>query len=102
MFEWLFQQDNLSITSQPLYINSFFHLACQKGLVKVVKILIESGADVNSCYLWEMTGPTALHELSSTSHVEIVKLLLENGADANGKIRKGSYSRKYIHHCVLH
>lgn len=54
------------------------HLAMQRELPEIVKLLLEKGALVNG----EMsTGTTALHIAVETSQVEMVKLLLEKGAN---------------------
>lgn len=60
VFEWLFQQDNHSIRFHPNNVNNLFHLACNNGQVEVAKMMIESGADVNSLYF---NGRRALYNL---------------------------------------
>jgi ankyrin repeat protein len=51
--------------------------ATRAGNEAIVRLLIESGADVNA------NGP--LEEASRLGYMAIVKLLLQNGADVNGK-----------------
>lgn len=78
-FEWLFQQDNHSIKSHPTQMNNLFHCACLNGQLKVVKIMVEAGANINSVYY----GKSALYSLSSTTHIDVIKFLLEYGVDVN-------------------
>ncbi|KAH7124624.1 ankyrin repeat-containing domain protein, partial [Dactylonectria macrodidyma] len=49
------------------------HRASQNGHVKVVKVLLEKGADV---MVAGKDGWTPLHRASQNGHVEIVKALL--------------------------
>ena len=60
--------------------NSLFE-ACFNGDVARVKILIESGADVDKATTDD--GTTPLYTACSKGHVDIVKLLLEGGADVD-------------------
>ncbi|KAK6703657.1 hypothetical protein SNK04_013587 [Fusarium graminearum] len=48
------------------------------GYVKVVKLLLENGADIT---VTNNAGWTPVNAASGRGHVEVVKLLLENGAD---------------------
>ena len=58
--------------------------AIEEGSLEVVKMLIESGADVNARYDegWKFTPLMFAAEMGD---VEIVRLLLESGADVNAK-----------------
>jgi ankyrin repeat protein len=49
---------------------------------KVVKLLLDKGADVNVA---QKDGATALHAAASEGHTETVKLLLDRGADVNAE-----------------
>ena len=48
--------------------------------LKIIKLLIDNGADVNAI---DDTGWTPLIIASSTKNVDVVRLLIENGADVN-------------------
>ncbi len=54
--------------------------ASQKGHYDEVKLLLESGQDVNTS---DYNGDTALLEASLNGHCDVVRLLLEKGADVN-------------------
>jgi ankyrin repeat protein len=63
------------------------HDASSKGLVQIVEILLEKGADVNAK---DQDGDTALIRASGEGHIDVVKLLLEQGADVNAKNNAGA------------
>ncbi|OCK88179.1 ankyrin [Cenococcum geophilum 1.58] len=54
------------------------HEASRRGHLKVVKVLLDQGADINQK---TKSGRTALHEAVGTGQVDITRYLLENGAD---------------------
>ena len=58
-------------------------VASKNGHTKIVKLLLEKGADVNA-------KMTALMLAAANGHTEIIKLLLEKGADVNAKNKYGS------------
>jgi ankyrin repeat protein len=58
------------------------HAATENGYVKVVEVLLEYNADVNSKSKDEY-GITALHIASDRGHEQIVTALLEHGSDIN-------------------
>ena len=55
------------------------HWASQEGCDKIVKLLIEHGADVNAQTVVE--GITPLMQAAGGGHVEVVRILLAAGAD---------------------
>jgi ankyrin repeat protein len=57
------------------------HCAVFNGNPKVVKVLLDAGADRNSAL---QGGKTALHLAIQGGHLEIVQLLLDAGAEKNG------------------
>jgi ankyrin repeat protein len=56
-----------------------FH-ASYKGMIEVVRALVEAGADLNQA---EESGATPLHAASQQGHVDVVRCLAEAGADRN-------------------
>jgi ankyrin repeat protein len=54
------------------------HLACQEGHESVVKVLLESGADVDVA---DICRKTPLHFACQEGHESVIKMLVENGAD---------------------
>jgi ankyrin repeat protein len=58
------------------------HHAAEAGFHKVVKILLDNGADVNTK---DHDGNTALHTAARKEHFEIVKILLDRSANVNEK-----------------
>jgi hypothetical protein len=58
------------------------HIASRNGDIKIVKILIESGANINSV---DNEGWTPLMRAAISGHSNIVAFLLENNADASKK-----------------
>ena len=62
-------------------------IAANKNQFKVVKLLVERGADLN--YQHPMTKMTALHFAAYSNNKEMVKYLIDKGADKNLKLRGG-------------
>jgi ankyrin repeat protein len=54
------------------------HLACRRGHVEVVRVLLDSGADAESL---DMCKLTPLHEASRGGHAELVRVLLDRGVN---------------------
>ncbi len=61
-------------------INDSLIMASQEGKTKIVKLLLDKGADVNYVNKY---GRTSLLLASAFGCTETVKLLIENGADIN-------------------
>ena len=55
-------------------------LASTRGHTEIVKMLLQSGAEVNCQEVW---GFTPLHGASKSGHFEVAKLLIENGANVS-------------------
>lgn len=62
------------------------HFACAVDNAKILKILIDGGADVN---FKNKFGTTALLTAVGNESVECVRLLIENGADVNAVNKQG-------------
>lgn len=60
--------------------NTPLTIACDKGNLDLVKLLISSNADLN---IQNNSGSTPLLKACSFPHIEIIKLLLLSGADPN-------------------
>ncbi|KAJ1382996.1 ankyrin repeat-containing domain protein, partial [Ochromonadaceae sp. CCMP2298] len=56
------------------------HLACVKGHLDVLRLLLEKGADTDAK---DVDGMTALHWASQQGHPEVLRLLLEKGANTD-------------------
>ena len=50
----------------------------KKGYLEIVKLLIDSGADIN---VKDKKGRTALRYAVKNGHLEVVKYLIDKGAD---------------------
>ena len=70
----------------PAWLNAALRTACGHGLADAVKLLINSGADVNAK---TKVGQTALLAAVEYGHAEVVKQLLEKGAAVNKRAAKG-------------
>ncbi|KAH7207392.1 hypothetical protein DER44DRAFT_615563, partial [Fusarium oxysporum] len=53
-------------------------IACTKGLIEVVDLMVQNGANITAA---DNNGRTPVYAASLNGHVEVVKLLLENKAD---------------------
>ena len=81
----LLLSDGAEVNSRGGYYGTALITACchteEKEVLETLKILIESGADVNV-----IEGVNyALHEAACNDYQEVVKLLLESGADVNAQ-----------------
>ncbi len=76
---------NISIKDE--FGETLLHRASNSGKIRVVRILIEQGADVNAK---DHRDETPLHEAASVDgKVGVVKMLIERGADVNAKDDRG-------------
>ena len=78
------------------------HFAVDKGDAKMVKLLLDAGADTGVRAFVGATfhGGTPLHVAARANHVEIIKLLLQAGTDVN--IRSGKNQVDTIGYTPLH
>lgn len=70
------------------------HVAASKGQLRVVKFLLEQGADVNQR---SSKGETVLHWAAQGGHRTMIELLFSHGADANAQDGEGFTP---LHHAV--
>lgn len=67
--------------------STLLHIAAYNGQLKIVKYLIEKGADVNAV---EKDKWTALHLATKNGHLKMVKHLIEKGIEINSTNGNGS------------
>ena len=62
-------------------IEGILHMAVEEGDIEAVKILLDSGADIDSTAC--ITLETPLHRAVTRENIAMVKLLIDSGADLN-------------------
>lgn len=65
------------------------HCAVWKGHQEVVKLLLDSGAEVNAHNENDHWGTTPLHAAAHANQAAIARMLIDHGADVNAKDREG-------------
>jgi len=61
--------------------NTPLHMACRKGHVETVKVLLKHNADFDSRN--DIVSNTPLHVAAQAGQVDIVKVLIDTGASVN-------------------
>jgi uncharacterized protein len=74
--------DKLDINQLGIFGNSPLHVACVRGLIEEVDLLLRGGANV---HMRGENGNTPLHEAVIQGHVDVVRLLLSFGAQMETK-----------------
>ena len=69
--------------------------AASAGHTKVIRTLLDNGADVNALTTY---GETALMLAAMRGHTETARVLLINGADVNARDEKGRTALMYAEH----
>ncbi|KAI3573927.1 hypothetical protein IWW34DRAFT_810160 [Fusarium oxysporum f. sp. albedinis] len=69
-------------------------IACTKGLIEVVDLMLQNRADITVA---DNNGWTPVIVASFNGHAEVIKLLLENGADITVADNKGMTPRDTVH-----
>nr|XP_018667422.1 caskin-2-like [Ciona intestinalis] len=59
--------------------NSPLHVAARNGHIKVIRLLLQSGANIN----WKTSSGTCLHEAVAHEKLEVVQLLIDCGIDTS-------------------
>uniref|UniRef100_A0A1B6CRZ2 Uncharacterized protein n=1 Tax=Clastoptera arizonana TaxID=38151 RepID=A0A1B6CRZ2_9HEMI len=75
---FLVKQTFVNINSVDDNLSSSLQIACEKGYFKIVKKLIEFGANLNAK---DIAGFTPLHDAIINKNINISKYLLDQGAD---------------------
>ena len=75
------------------------HCAVWKGHQEMVRLLLESGADVNAYNENDHWGTTPLHAAAHANQAAIAQMLIDHGADVNARDREG---RTPIAHTAFH
>ena len=70
--------------------------AALKGYIKIVRVLLDTGADVNAT---DGAKKTPLHFAATKGHVDVAKVLIQNGADVNCVDK---YKSTALHYAVLY
>eukprot|EP01059_Diplonema_ambulator_P024263 TRINITY_DN4014_c0_g3_i2.p1 TRINITY_DN4014_c0_g3~~TRINITY_DN4014_c0_g3_i2.p1 ORF type:complete len:132 (+),score=9.81 TRINITY_DN4014_c0_g3_i2:367-762(+) len=83
-------QHGADVNATGLYCRTPLHLASQEGNPETVKLLLESGADVNvACSMLQAAithkADSPLHVAAWYNHLEAAKLLVQHWADVNAK-----------------
>lgn len=72
--------------------NALLPVAAMTGNLKVMQLLLDSGANVNSTMKPSGAGRTALMEAALNNRGEIIELLISKGADVNQRESESGYS----------
>ena len=72
----------MKVNNEGGFESTPLHIAVQYDMLKIVKYLVEHGADVNHRGI---LGDTPVHNAVEAGSLEIVKYLVEHGADVNHK-----------------
>lgn len=70
------------------------HLAAERGHEKVVRLLLDQGANIDA---WNKYGWTALHFAAENGHEAVARILLRRGANIHLKSTSG---RTALHHAA--
>uniref|UniRef100_A0AAG5DL42 Uncharacterized protein n=1 Tax=Anopheles atroparvus TaxID=41427 RepID=A0AAG5DL42_ANOAO len=73
-------------TSEGFFSRSALHIACSRGYLDMIKVLLESGANPN---IRDKNLNTPLHLATCTENIEVVQTLLDYGTNVLLKDSKG-------------
>ena len=80
----------MALKERNSYDQDVLYIAAEHGHHKMVKLLLDKGADVNAQS--EQYSINALMAASLEGHEQMVKLLLDKGADVNAQAQGGDFS----------
>jgi non-canonical poly(A) RNA polymerase PAPD5/7 len=80
---------NLEMAPEIFELHSVFTLACFKGLVNIVKVLLEN--NVNYRFVTQPNGDNGLHLSTQYNHIETANLLIHNTNGMFDQINKGGF-----------
>ena len=80
---------NLEMAPDIFELHSVFTLACFKGLVNIVKVLLEN--NVNYRFVTQPNGDNGLHLCTQYNHIETANLLLHNTNGMFEQTNKGGF-----------
>jgi len=81
-------QRGADVNATDIAFHTPLHYAAREGHTEIVKLLINSGADMNVVVRrtsFTRHGFTPLHYAAYEGHLDVVKLLVEAGADVNAR-----------------
>jgi len=84
---WCRKEKNCSFSYGGLYEGTVLHVAARAGDLRIVRPLLDAGADVDAC---SQSGMSPLGEASGAGKADVVAELLHRGANADGKCTVGS------------
>ena len=84
------------VNARDCFDETPLHLACWRGNVDTVRLLLDHGAEDNLSH----GGLTAFHQACMDGHIELVRLFIQRGANIHVK---GSYGYTALHlACIAH
>ena len=93
-------EEGIDVNTEALWSHqTALMIASEKGYLRIVQLLIDSGADINH---QDIDGRTALMISSGKGYLPIVQLLLDSGADINLQNKYGNTALMYaIKHSII-
>lgn len=88
--------DNIPVNTVDNFKRSPLHFAAVNGNLRIIKMLLLAGANVN---LQDIDGRTPLIKAIECSHNELVPVLM--GSDANVDLADNDDGNTAVHHCLL-
>lgn len=85
LFNYILDQSNQLVNSQEAGGWTPLVIAASKGNLRLVKILLDRGADVNAKTYMDQT---ALYVSANNGFINVVNILLDHGADAKIRVKK--------------